>query len=92
MVKKLTFCKLLYHRKCKRRGVGCQKKTNLVNVVCELDECFFAECLFFLASFLQYAYFSLAVFLQYIIAWLPFWSMIFCLCNSSLNSLRQDDS
>ena len=30
-----TFCKLLYHRKCKRRGVGGQKKTNLVNVVCE---------------------------------------------------------
>ena len=33
--KKLTFCKLLYHRKCKRRGVGGQKKTNLVKVVCE---------------------------------------------------------
>ena len=33
--KKLTFCKLLYHRKCKQRGVGGQKKTNLVNVVCE---------------------------------------------------------
>ena len=33
--KKLTFCKLLYHRKCKRRGEGGQKKTNLVNVVCE---------------------------------------------------------
>ena len=33
--KKLTFCKLLYHRKCKRRGVGGQKKTNLVNLVCE---------------------------------------------------------
>ena len=33
--KKLTFCKLLYHRKCKRSGVGGQKKTNLVNVVCE---------------------------------------------------------
>ena len=33
--KKLTFCKLLYHRKCKRRRVGGQKKTNLVNVVCE---------------------------------------------------------
>ena len=31
----MTFCKLLYHRKWKRRGVGCQKKTNLVNVVCE---------------------------------------------------------
>ena len=29
------FCKLLYHRKCKRRGVGGQKKSNLVNVVCE---------------------------------------------------------
>ena len=24
--KKLTLCKLLYHRKCKRRGVGGQKK------------------------------------------------------------------
>ena len=24
--KKLTFCKLLYHRKCKPRGVGGQKK------------------------------------------------------------------
>ena len=24
--KKLTFCKLSYHRKCKRRGVGGQKK------------------------------------------------------------------
>ena len=35
--KKSTFCKLLYHRKCKRRGVGGQKKTNLVNVVCELS-------------------------------------------------------
>ena len=33
--KKLTFCKPLYHRKCKRRGVGGQKKPNLVNVVCE---------------------------------------------------------
>ena len=28
-------CKLLYHRKCKRRGVGGQKKPNLVNVACE---------------------------------------------------------
>ena len=33
--KKLTFCKLLYHRKCKARRVGGQKKTNLVNVVFE---------------------------------------------------------
>ena len=33
--KKSTFCKLLYHRKYKRRGVGGQKKKNLVNVVCE---------------------------------------------------------
>ena len=33
--KKSTFYKLLYHRKCKRRGVGGQKKPNLVNVVCE---------------------------------------------------------
>ena len=33
--KKLTFCKLSYHRKCKRRGVGGQKKPNFVNVVCE---------------------------------------------------------
>ena len=33
--KKRTFCKLLYHRKCKRRGVGGQKMTNLVSVVCE---------------------------------------------------------
>ena len=33
--KKLTFCKLLHYSKCKRRGVGGQKKTNLVNVVCE---------------------------------------------------------
>ena len=33
--KKLTFCKLSYHRKCKRRGVGGQKKSNFVNVVCE---------------------------------------------------------
>ena len=33
--KKSTFCKLLYHRKCKRRGVGGQKKPNFVNVVCE---------------------------------------------------------
>ena len=30
-----TFCKLSYHRKCKRRGVGGQKKTDFVNVVCE---------------------------------------------------------
>ena len=35
MVKKNRFCKLLYHRKCKRRGVGGQKKSNFVNVVCE---------------------------------------------------------
>ena len=34
--KKSTFCKLLYHRKCKRRRVGGQKKPNFVNVVCEL--------------------------------------------------------
>ena len=33
--KKSTFCKPLYHRKCKQRGVGGQKKPNLVNVVCE---------------------------------------------------------
>ena len=33
--KKSTFCKHLYHRRCKRRGVGGKKKTNLVNVVCE---------------------------------------------------------
>ena len=33
--KKLTFCKLSYHRKCKQRGVGGQKKPNFVNVVCE---------------------------------------------------------
>jgi hypothetical protein len=32
---KLTFCKLLCHRKCKRRGVGVQKKPNFVKVVCE---------------------------------------------------------
>ena len=31
----MTFCKLLYHRKCKQSGVGGQKKINLVNVVCE---------------------------------------------------------
>ena len=30
--KRLIFCKPLYHRKCKRRGVGGQKKPNLVNV------------------------------------------------------------
>jgi hypothetical protein len=30
-----TFCKLSYHRKCKRRGVSGQKSKNLVNVVCE---------------------------------------------------------
>ena len=35
MVKKLTFCKLSYLRKCKRRGVGGQKKPNFVNIVCE---------------------------------------------------------
>ena len=33
--KKSTFYKLLYHRKCKRRGVGGQKKPNRVNVVCK---------------------------------------------------------
>ena len=32
---RLTFCKLSYHRKCKRRGVGGQKKPNFVNIVCE---------------------------------------------------------
>ena len=32
----MTFSKLLYHRKHKRRGVGGQKKRpNFVNVVCE---------------------------------------------------------
>ena len=31
----MIFLKLLYHRKCKRREVGGQKKPNLVNVVCE---------------------------------------------------------
>ena len=31
--KKLTFCKFLSHRKCKRRGVGGQKEPNLVNIV-----------------------------------------------------------
>ena len=36
--KKSTFCKLLYNRKCKQRGVVGQKKTNRVNVVCELSE------------------------------------------------------
>ena len=41
--KKLTFCKLSYHRKCKRRGVGVQKKTNLVNVVCESPQRLNAE-------------------------------------------------
>ena len=34
-LKKSTLCKLLYHRKCKQREVGGQKKTNFVNVVCE---------------------------------------------------------
>ena len=34
-LKKLTFCKHLYRRKCKRRGVGGQNKPILVNVVCE---------------------------------------------------------
>ena len=33
--KKSTFCKPLYHRECKRRWVGGQKKSNFVNVVCE---------------------------------------------------------
>ena len=33
--KKFTFCKLLYHRKCKWSGEGGQKKPNFVNVVCE---------------------------------------------------------
>ena len=35
MVKKKRLCKLLYHIKCKRRGVSGQKKPNFVNVVCE---------------------------------------------------------
>ena len=35
MVKKSTFCKLLYHKKCKQRGVGGENKTNFVNIVCE---------------------------------------------------------
>ena len=35
MVKKSTFCKHRYHRKCKRRGVGGQKKLNLITIVCE---------------------------------------------------------
>jgi hypothetical protein len=33
--KKSTFCKLLFHRKCKWRGVGGQKKPNLLKVACE---------------------------------------------------------
>ena len=33
--KKLTFCKLLYQRKYKRKGIGGQKKPNFVNIVCE---------------------------------------------------------
>ena len=33
--KKPTLCKLLYHRKCKWRGVGGQKKPNIVNIVCD---------------------------------------------------------
>ena len=33
--KKSTFCKVLYRRKCKWRGIGGQKITNLVNVVFE---------------------------------------------------------
>ena len=33
--KKSTFCNLSYRRKCKRRGVGVQKKPNFVNIVCE---------------------------------------------------------
>ena len=28
--KKSNFCKLLYHRKCKRRGVGGQKKSQIL--------------------------------------------------------------
>ena len=30
-----TFCKLSYHRKCKRRGIGGKKKSNFVYIVCE---------------------------------------------------------
>ena len=30
-----TFCQVSYHRKFQCRGVGGQKSTNLVNVVCE---------------------------------------------------------
>ena len=33
--KKSNFCKFLYCRKCKRKGVSGQKKINLVNIVCE---------------------------------------------------------
>ena len=33
--KESSFCKLSYHRKCKWRGVGGQKKSNFVNVFCE---------------------------------------------------------
>ena len=29
-----TFCQRSYHRKCQQRGVGGQKRQNLVNVVC----------------------------------------------------------
>ena len=36
MVKKSPFCKLLYHRKCKRGWMGrWSKKAKSVNVVCE---------------------------------------------------------
>ena len=30
-----TFCQRSYNRKCQLRGIGGQKSTNLVNVVCE---------------------------------------------------------
>ena len=38
--KKSSFCKLLYHRKCKGRGVGGQKKLNFVNIInaCQIQE------------------------------------------------------
>ena len=49
--KKSTFCKLSYHRKCKRRGVGGQKKPNFVYVVCE---CPLAYCYHLSASYWVY--------------------------------------
>ena len=58
-LKKSSFCKLSYHKICKRKGVGDQKKTNAVNVACERPPIEMNQISY------QYAYSSQRVYLAY---------------------------